>query len=98
MSTPTPKPPDLHALIEGLAAKIDGLAEAAASDSAVRAQINDLRRDVDRLIEAEARASENAKARRRLAVAGAAALASLAGGTSEHWMPVIRAVLAALGV
>lgn len=99
MSAPTStKPPDLHSLIEGLAQKIDGLAEAAATDARVRDQVADLRRDVDRLLEAEAAAKETAKARRRLAVAGAAALASVAGGTSEHWLPLVKAALIALGV
>ncbi|MCB9739502.1 MAG: hypothetical protein H6747_09560 [Deltaproteobacteria bacterium] len=99
MSAPTSaKPPDLHSLIEGLAQKIDALASSTVTSDETRAQISSLRADVDRLLEAEAAAKETTKARRRLAVAGAAALASVAGGTSEHWLPLVRALVAAFGV
>ena len=67
-------------------------------DAKVRAQVADLRRDVDRLLEAEAAAEAKAKARMRVVIAGATALAGALGGTSGHWAPLIRAALAALGV
>lgn len=90
--------PDLHSMIEGLALKIDELRESAQTSAEVRAQLAALRADVDRLIEVEKQGKQKATTRLRLVIALAAALASLLGGTSEQWGPLVRAALAALGI